>query len=298
MTMALESADEAEKDLGMRGVVRLLRPSGKPASVLLEHYATLMANADTEGQKLILSALGDLSTKDAFEMVLRHVSDEAVRAEAVQAATTIAERLGAGAREDTDFFNGVDLTGWSGPEGYWSVKEGAIVGHSDKPIPKNTFIWSDGEQGDFYLVLDVKLEPDSANAGIQVWSEQIDDYGQAKGYQADMGAEVWGRLYHEHGRGKLFWDGRAERAVKPGDWNRYEILAVGPAIWTAINGKLGVAFLDDPELAEGTGKIAFQIHGGPPQTASYRIVKLVHNPKVAMEGMEAKKLISALEGPE
>jgi HEAT repeat protein len=298
MAMALESADATEKDLGMRGAVRLLRASGKPASELLPHYSTLMAAADTEGQKLILGALGDLPGKDTFEMVLRHITDDAVRAEAVQAATVIAEKLGSDAREDTDFFNGTDLTGWSGPEGFWSVKEGAIVGHSDTEIPKNTFIWANGEQSDFYLVLDVKLEPESANAGIQLRSKKIDDYGQAQGYQADMGAEVWGRLYHEHGRGKLFWDGRAERAVKPGDWNRYEILAVGPAIWTAINGKLGVSLVDTPDLAERTGHIAFQIHGGPPQTASYRIVKLVHNPQVAMEGMDAKRLISALQGPE
>ncbi|MCC6144980.1 MAG: HEAT repeat domain-containing protein [Candidatus Hydrogenedentes bacterium] len=298
MAMALESPNANEKDLGMRGAVRLLRSSGEPASELLPHYTTLLAAADTEGQKLVLGALGDLSSKDAFDMVLRHITDDAVRAEAVQAATAIAEKLGTDAQEDTNFFHGTDLSGWSGPEGYWSVKEGAIVGHSDTDIPKNTFIWSDGEQSDFYLVLDVKLEPDSANAGIQFRSKKVDDYGQAVGYQADMGAEVWGRLYHEHGRGKLFWDGRGERAVKPNDWNRYEILAVGPAIWTAINGKLGVALVDDPDLAERTGHIAFQIHGGPPQTASYRIVKLVHNPKVAMEGMDAKKLINALEGPE
>ncbi len=48
--------------------------------------------------------------------------------------------------------------------------------------------------------------------------------------------------------------------MKRGEWNQYEILAVGRRIWTAINGKLCVAYEDsDGELS---GRIAFQIHGG------------------------------------
>jgi HEAT repeat protein len=295
LALAANGADARDKVLGLRGAVRLLRQSGYPTADLLAHYAKLMDIAESDdGRKLVLSAIGDLGDMAAFEMALSHAGDEAVRAEALQAATAIAGKFGEAAREDTAFFNGTDLTGWSGPEGFWSVVDGAIVGTSDTQIPRNTFVWADGEQGDFYLVLDVKLEPNTANAGIQIRSKKVDDYGQAEGYQADMGAEVWGRLYHEHGRGKLFWDGRAEAAVKPGDWNRYEILAVGPAIWTAINGQLGVSFLDP--APERTGQIAFQIHGGPPQTASYRIVKLVHNPKVEMEGLDTATLVGALNG--
>lgn len=293
MALALESGDATVKVLGLRGAVRLLRQSGYPEGALLAHYEKLMAAAETpDGRKLVLSALGDLSSPAAFEVALGHMPDDAVRSEAVQAAAAIAARWGENAREDAAFFNGADLTGWSGPEGYWSVVEGAIVGASDAPIPRNVFLWSDGEQSDFYLVLDVKLEPNTANAGIQFRSKPVDEYGQAQGYQADMGAEVWGRLYHEHGRGKLFWDGRAEAAVKPGEWNRYEILAVGPAIWTAINGTLGVAYLD--HAPERTGRIAFQVHGGPPQEVSYRIVKIVHNPKVELDGLDTATLISAL----
>ncbi|MFP4501686.1 MAG: family 16 glycoside hydrolase [Candidatus Hydrogenedentota bacterium] len=299
MELALNAQDDTVKVLALRGAVRLLRESGFPNKKLLAHYEKLMGSADTpDTKRLVLSGLADMSGAPAFEMALTYVREEGVRAEAVQTATAVAKRLGQRPREDRDFFNGKDLTGWSGPEQYWSVVDGAIVGSSDTEIPKNTFIWADREVRDFYLVLDVKLEPNSANAGIQFRSEKIDDYGQARGYQADMGADVWGRLYYEQGRGKLFWDGRAEEAVKPGEWNRYEILAVGPAIWTAINDTLGVAFLDDPERAEREGLIAFQIHGGPPQTASYKIHKLVHNPKVELEDTDTGKLVRALEPAE
>lgn len=47
-------------------------------------------------------------------------------------------------------FNGTGLTSWKGNDGYWSVKDGVIIGHSDKIIAKNEFIWSDIEVNDFY----------------------------------------------------------------------------------------------------------------------------------------------------
>ena len=194
--------------------------------------------------------------------------------------------------QKTTFFNGKDLTGWKGNDGYWSVKDGAIVGHSEKDVPKNEFIWSDVEVKDFYLTVDVKLTPDDRNAGIQFRSKPVDAHGQAIGYQADVGAGVWGKLYHEHGRGKLDWNDNATGAVKPGQWNTYEILAVGDRIWTAINGKLCVA-IEDP-TGERAGKIAFQIHGGSPQTVHYRNPTLKHNPKIALEKQTKEQLLAAL----
>ncbi len=194
---------------------------------------------------------------------------------------------------DASFFNGKDLTGWSASEmKYWSVKDGAIVGHSAVKVPKNEFIWADGVVKDFYLSVDVKLTPDNRNAGIQFRSKKANASGQAVGYQADVGGGVWGKLYHEHGRGKLDWNNNAAGVVKPGDWNRYEILAVGHKIWTAINGKLCVA-LEDPK-GELSGKISFQVHGGPAQTVLYRPVKLIHNPKIALEKQTEKQLLAAL----
>jgi len=196
-------------------------------------------------------------------------------------------------QRDVSFFNGKDLTGWSASEmKYWSVKDGAIVGHSAVKVPGNKFIWADGEVEDFYLTVEVKLIPDNRNAGIQFRSKKANASGQAVGYQADVGGGVWGKLYHEHGRGKLDWNNNAAGAVKPGDWNRYEILAVGHKIWTAINGKLCVA-LEDPK-GELSGKISFQVHGGPAQTVLYRKPTLIHNPKIALEKQTEEQLLAAL----
>jgi len=194
---------------------------------------------------------------------------------------------------ESRFFDGTSLEGWSGGEmKYWSAKDKTITGNATEKVALNEFLWSKIEVKDFYLVVDVKLKPNNRNAGIQFRSKAINDHGQALGYQADVGAGVWGKLYHEHGRGKLDWNNRGDSAIKPADWNRYEILAVGHRIWTAINGTLCVA-IDDPE-GELSGKIAFQIHGGPPQNVQYRPVKLIHNPAIVLEKQTRQELLNAL----
>jgi hypothetical protein len=51
-------------------------------------------------------------------------------------------------------------------------------------------------------------------------------------------------------------DRPGRKGCEKGQWNRYEILAIGHKIWTAINGTLSVA-VEDP-AGELSGYIAFQ----------------------------------------
>ncbi|MFT7034751.1 MAG: putative heme-binding domain-containing protein [Cyclobacteriaceae bacterium] len=196
---------------------------------------------------------------------------------------------------ETSIFNGMDFMGWNASDmGYWTIADGVIIGGENKSkIVENQFLWHETKVNDFYLAIEVKLEPNSANAGIQFRSVNIG--GKAQGYQADAGKGMWGRLYHEHGRGKLDWRGEGESAIKPGQWNKYEILAVGHRIWTAINGKLSVSYLD-PE-GELEGYIGLQIHDGMAQTVSYRPLKLIVNPKIELVGLDENQLNDALVTP-
>lgn len=297
MEMAQNADDATLRVVALRGAVRMLKESEADPSERLEQLEALMVLAgNADEKKQVLSGLAVTPTVGALEMAFQQFADESVRAEAVQAAIAIAARLGGDAREEA-IFNGTDLSGWSSTQNYWRVEDGAIVGSSSEQIPDTNYLWCDAEAGDFYLSAEIMLEPVTANSGIQFRSKKVDDAGHALGYQFDVGQDVWGRLYHQGGRGKLDWNGRAEEAVKPGEWNRVEILAVGPAIWTAINGKLGVACLD-LGTDELTGKFAFQIHTGPPQTHRYRNLKLIHNPKIEMGELKAENLIPELTIPE
>jgi HEAT repeat protein len=299
MDFAMNAKDPALKVLARRGAVRLLGQPQVGTAERLSQFGLLMASAETpDDKKLLLSGLAQVRQVDALETVLREFGDEAVKAEAVQAAIAIAKGLGKSAKEDDGTILPRDLAGWQGAMEYWRLEDGAIVGGGDKPVPQNEFLWAPGEVRDFYLAIDVKLEPNTANAGIQFRSSKADDHGQALGYQADIGQGYWGQLYHEHGRGKLDPTERAEDAVKPGEWNHYEILAVGPAIWLAVNGKLGATYLEPQGAGERSGGVALQIHSGDPQKVQYKIVKLVHDPPIKLTAYDAKRLFSELKAAE
>ncbi len=161
------------------------------------------------------------------------------------------------------FFNGKDLAGWDGDAVLWKVEDGEIVGKT-AGLKQNAFLVSHLLAGDFRLVCEVKLMPDAANSGIQFRSAAHAD-GRVAGPQADIGKGWWGKLYEEEGRGTL-WD--RPGAAKAGDWNLYEIVAVGSKVRTAINGKMCVD-LDDPKLAR-SGVIALQIHSGGATDVRFR----------------------------
>jgi putative membrane-bound dehydrogenase-like protein len=163
-------------------------------------------------------------------------------------------------------FNGQDLTGWmSGDMSLWSVENGEIVGRTTG-LKRNHWLTSQYSLGDFRLSVEVKLVKNEGNSGIQFRSEPIAD-GEVKGYQADIGAGWWGKLYEEHGRA-LLWKESGEQHVKPGEWNKYEILAVGSRVQTWINGQKCVD-LDDPQGAR-QGVIALQLHFGGPTEVRFR----------------------------
>ncbi len=167
-------------------------------------------------------------------------------------------------------FNGRDLTGWSGDATLWSVDEGEIVGKTSG-IEKNAFLVSEMTASDFRFTVEVKLVDNAGNSGIQFRSKLHGETGSVAGYQADIGAGWWGKLYEEHGRAVL-WKESGERHLKPGEWTKYEIVADGAKIRTWINGQLCVD-LDDPE-GERRGVFALQLHSGGATEVRFRKLKL------------------------
>ncbi len=166
-------------------------------------------------------------------------------------------------------FNGQDLVGWNGNRELWSVDNGELVGKSNG-LEENEFLVSELSASDFKLTLEVKLVRNEGNSGIQIRSSARDD-GSVEGFQADVGAGWWGKLYEEHGRG-LLWDESGEQHVKLGEWNRYEIEADGTRVRTWINGKPCVN-LDDA-AGKRRGIFALQLHSGGPTEVRFRNIQL------------------------
>ena len=173
------------------------------------------------------------------------------------------------------FFNGKDLANWDGDLELWRVENGEIVGQTATGLKNNEFLKSQFVLGDFRLVCQVKLTPNSANSGVQFRSEPFGEH-EMKGCQADIGAGWWGKLYEESGRALLSAK-PGDAFVKTNDWNTYEILAVGGKIRTALNGQL-CTDLDDPQVAM-RGITGLQVHAGGPTEVRFKDFKLELNPK-------------------
>ncbi len=169
-----------------------------------------------------------------------------------------------------NFFNGKALTGWKGDTELWTVENGEIVGRT-KGLNHNTFLMSDLAARDFKLSLEVKLVDDAGNSGVQFRSESLDGYDEMKGYQADIGPGWWGKLYEENGRG-LLWKESGEKFLKKGEWNKYEVEAIGGHIRTWLNGQPCVDYNDLGGKREGV--FALQLHAGEQTEVRYRNLEL------------------------
>ena len=156
------------------------------------------------------------------------------------------------------------------PPNSGGVEGNEIVGQIKTNLPRHAFLRSDLAAADFRLSFDVKLVDNRGNSGVQFRSEPIAD-GQVKGYQTDIGPGWWGKLYEVNGRGGIVKEA-SESLVKPGEWNRVEVVARGSKIETSINGGRS-ARVDDPSGA-ARGIFALQLHQGGPTEVRFKDFRL------------------------
>jgi hypothetical protein len=199
-------------------------------------------------------------------------------------------------------FNGKDLTGWKGKDGFWSVQDGAITGETkEKFAGPNTFlVWQGGEPANFELRFKYKII--GGNSGVQYRSKVINEAAmQCGGYQGDFeaGKKYSGILYNEQNvagkrgimaeRGtKVTWDKdnkqhveplpmtseELQKTIKPEDWNEYTIIADGNHLVHKINGHTTVDVTDESPDALKSGIIAIQVHAGPPMKVQVKDIWL------------------------
>jgi hypothetical protein len=176
--------------------------------------------------------------------------------------------LSASAADPKPLFDGRSLDGWEGDAKVWSVKDGEIVGGSlEKTVPQNEFLASTRSYTNFVLRLKFRLEGSEGfvNSGMQIRSQRIPNHNEMIGYQADIGEGWYGALYDESRRNTVLAkpdEATVKKAVKPGQWNDYEIRAEGPRVVLKINGVQTVDYTEkDPKIVQ-SGKLGLQIHGG------------------------------------
>lgn len=215
----------------------------------------------------------------------------------------------AGADGWISLFNGKDLTGWEGLEGYWSVTDGAIQCTETKENSKQTnlILLSSKDNpekfANFELRYSFKWVTEGGNSGVQIRGK-IDNPAMfhVGGYQADIdaGNGYTGIIYDEGGvaggrgimsnRGeKTVWDAENKRsstplektsdeikaAIKPvGEWNDAVVIANGNHITYSINGVVTTEMIDESPKACQDGVIGLQMHGGHTMTLQFKDLKI------------------------
>jgi len=173
-------------------------------------------------------------------------------------------------------FNGKDLTGWEGDAKLWIVEGGVLIGRS-AGIPYNDFLATTKTYGDFILRFQVKLVENKGNSGVQFRSKRVPNSHEVAGYQADAAPGWWGKLYDEARRNKVLAgpsDEVLKKALKPGDWNDYEVQAVGNKITLTLNGVKTAEYTEEDKNIPRDGIIAPQIHGGGPMEVQFKNLRL------------------------
>lgn len=182
------------------------------------------------------------------------------------------------AAERVSLFDGKTFAGWEGNLKSFRIEDGAIVGGTlQEKIPRNEFLATTKQYGDFELRLKFRVLGEGVNAGVQFRTKRIPNHHEVSGYQADIGQKYWGSLYDESRRKKIIAQADLEKVmkvVKPNDWNEYVIRAEGKRIQMWINGVQTIDYTEKDEGIDETGIIAVQIHGGPPSEAWYKDIEI------------------------
>ncbi len=239
-TAAADAAITALGKIATEQAIRVLaklRMSEDPDRVTAANHAYLQCAQELEAKGRMAAAkaiYAELAASGQPEHVRRAAR---VRSARVEEAPARSETPGDFTRiEAVPLFDGKTFAGWEGNLDFFRIEDGAIVaGTLKEPIPRNEFLCTTREFGDFELRLKVKLlgDPQTANAGIQVRSRRIPKHHEMIGYQADMGQEYWGNLYDESRRRRVLTTVNQEglaKVLKHGDWNEYVIQCVGKRI--------------------------------------------------------------------
>ena len=199
-------------------------------------------------------------------------------------AAAAAAEIDFDAIEARPLFDGVSFDGWEGNLEMFRIEDGAIVGgRLGKSVPRNEFLCTTREYGDFELRLKCKLVRGQGNAGIQIRSRRVPNHHEVSGYQADMATGMWGNLYDESRRNRVLAAadgvGAADQAklaqvLKPDGWNEYVIRCAGRRVQLWVNGCRTVDYTELDDAIERSGIIGLQIHGGPPSEAWYKDITI------------------------
>lgn len=167
-----------------------------------------------------------------------------------------------------NLFDGKTLNGWKQVTGTakYTVENGVIVGTTVANSP-NSFLATEKEYGDFILEVDIKLESQRGNSGVQTRSHFNPQSNNGKGLvygrqvELDPTERKWSGGIYDEGRRKWIYpltlNAKAQNAYKADDFNHFRIECIGNEMKVWLNGE-ATAYLVD--TIDQKGFVALQVH--------------------------------------
>jgi len=201
----------------------------------------------------------------------------AVAAALAAGVATAAEQEAVEPKEKVVLFDGKTFDGWvrilrggqGNPDETWTIKPGGILACSGKPAG---YIRTEKAYKNYHFRMEYRWAGRTGNNGVlvhmtgedKVWPKSLECQGMYKN-QGDF-FEIGGFAFNEHKAGGHRVRGR--RVIKygehnekePGEWNVYEVWAVGDTVRPYVNGKL---MNEASGCAITAGAICLQSEGAP-----------------------------------
>ncbi len=283
--------DARLKARALRGYLRIARQLDLPLDRRLAMCEEALQWAQRKDERQLVAEVADVVVRRgasdaqktrAQAIITKASADQATDAQANAPQAAVAKA----SPKHGPLFDGRTFEGWEGDtQKTFRIEQGAIVGGSLKErVPRNEFLCTKESYANFVFRAECKLVG-PANAGIQFRSQRVPNNHEVSGFQADMSVGdkggYWGCLYDESRRNRMLAKPDPEviqKALKPDDWNLYEIRCEGPRIRLSINGLPTVDYTETDAKIPVRGIIGLQIHGGGPSEAWYRNITIEELP--------------------
>ena len=171
-------------------------------------------------------------------------------------------------------FDGKTLKGWHTlPGGTWEVKDGVILGTSDRSEGRHGMLVCDKRYKDFTIRL--KYKAVQGNSGLYFRAEKVPGAVGVHGFQAEIDpANDVGGLYETGGRAWVVkpTPEQVKKYFKPGQWNDMSVTAEGRHVVVHVNGQKTAELKDDPGRLEG--HLALQLHGGQDMHVEFKDIEI------------------------
>ena len=164
-------------------------------------------------------------------------------------------------------FNGIDLIGWKVPKGNenigWYQANKGILELRSGPNKKGSVLWTKKDYKDFEVELEFKFVEGTIDSGIHLRNSDQIQIGISGSLKRDMTSSPY-----IPGKGYPVEAKDVDTLLKPKDWNKMKIRAVGPKYTTWLQGKEVMNY--ESGSAKKEGPIGIQLHGNRNMKIDFR----------------------------